>query len=647
MTRAIGPRVGMPPEAMLPLSIVGLAWVPVGLVASVWTAGHAASWATGHGWAGPQLTFKWGLELVKKGPAPFWASTPVGLIWGLAAAMVLVVAGLPLVLFLRWQARRPAPGDPLGSLAQPADVASLAPLGVATKAVKLRPSLAGMKPKAVPPEQAGLPLGLLRPAGIQLRSTWEDVAVVFMAPRSGKTSEVAVPQVLSAPGALVVTSNKSDLWAITAELRAKATGQRVWVFDPQRITHAPQTWWWNPLRGVTTVEAAQRLTSHFIAEVRGDEKREFWSSAAEDVLASLFLAAGSSGRTLAEVYDWLNKPTNPVPVDLLRAAGHAASASGLAGRQGGAEETREGVYETARTAAKCLRDPAIMEWVLPPPFDLDEFETAKFAATRETLYLLSKEAAGGAAPLVAAFADRVMQDATVLAERRGGRLDPPLVVVLDEAANICKIADLPQQYSHLGSRGIPVVTILQSYPQGVRVWGETGMDTLWAASTVKVIGAGLDDEEFLEKVSRLIGDHDVTTRGVHQGGGNQGENLTLRRQRILAVEDLRQLRKGTAILFATGCRPAMLNMQPWYRGPRKKEIGDAEKRALAGLTARAQAAGGEAPATGDGELAKANGDSRAITGEGSEGHWTDEALAGTPVAAGGGRGGRRGARRRN
>ncbi len=43
--------------------------------------------------------------------------------------------------------------------------------------------------------------------------------------------------------------------------------------------------------------------------------------------------------------------------------------------------------------------------------------------------------------------------------RSGGRLDPPMVVVLDEAANICRIADLPELYSHLGSRGmVPVIT---------------------------------------------------------------------------------------------------------------------------------------------------------------------------------------------
>lgn len=38
-----------------------------------------------------------------------------------------------------------------------------------------------------------------------------------------------------------------------------------------------------------------------------------------------------------------------------------------------------------------------------------------------------------------------------------------LRAVLDEAANICKIADLPDLYSHLGSRGITPYVILQSY----------------------------------------------------------------------------------------------------------------------------------------------------------------------------------------
>jgi type IV secretory pathway TraG/TraD family ATPase VirD4 len=180
-----------------------------------------------------------------------------------------------------------------------------------------------------------------------------------------------------------------------------------------------------------------------------------------------------------------------------------------------------------------------------------------------------------------------MQDAIALAERRGGRLDPPLLVVLDEAANICKIADLPRLYSHLGSRGIVPVTILQSYPQGEGVWGKTGMETLWAAATVKLVGPGLDDDAFLERISRLVGDHDVPTRALHYASGSNGENISLRRQRILPPEELRQLPKGTAVLFATGARAALVELQPWYRGPRAAELTAASDAALAALTQRA------------------------------------------------------------
>ena len=209
-----------------------------------------------------------------------------------------------------------------------------------------------------------------------------------------------------------------------------------------------------------------------------------------------------------------------------------------------------------------------MSWVTPSASPVVEFDPAEFVHSREALYLLSKDGAGAAAPLVAALTDRVMRDALRAAERAGGRLDPPMIVVLDEAANVCRIADLPELYSHLGSRGVLPVTILQSYKQGTRVWGEHGMDALWSAATCKLLGAGLDDARLVDDVSRLVGDHDVPVRSISRGDGRATESVSLRRERVLPPEDIRALPKGTALLLATGCRPAMVDLQPWYAGPR-------------------------------------------------------------------------------
>jgi hypothetical protein len=154
--------------------------------------------------------------------------------------------------------------------------------------------------------------------------------------------------------------------------------------------------------------------------------------------------AGAGGRDLTDVYAWLNDPALTAPIDLLRAAGHTAAASALLGRVHGAPETRDGVYETARTATQ--RPARRRHSRLGHPTSI--------ATSRQSASMLSRDGAGAAAPLVAALTDRILRHAVRAAEARGGRLDPPLVLVLDEAANVCRIADLPDPYSHLGSRGI-------------------------------------------------------------------------------------------------------------------------------------------------------------------------------------------------
>jgi type IV secretory pathway TraG/TraD family ATPase VirD4 len=165
------------------------------------------------------------------------------------------------------------------------------------------------------------------------------------------------------------------------------------------------------------------------------------------------------------------------------------------------------------------------------------------------------------------------------AELAGGRLDPPMVLILDEAANICRIADLPDLYSHLGSRGMVPVTILQSYQQGVSVWGEPGMAALWGAATRKVIGAGIDDPRLTRDLATLVGQHDVPVRSASYGDGRASEQISLRRQDIMQAADIRALPPGTALLLATGARPALIQLRPWYTGPDADRITAAIRRA--------------------------------------------------------------------
>ena len=306
-----------------------------------------------------------------------------------------------------------------------------------------------------------------------------------------------------------------------------------------------------------------------------------WGPAAQTLLTCLFLAAATSGRTLDDVAMWLDQPAMPAPAGLLQKAGFGALASSLLGTQNGAPETRDGIYETARTAAKALRDDEVMKWVTPQP-GLPSFRPAELLRGTGTLYLLS-ESLAYAAPLIAAVTDGVLRTGIRLAQMAGGRLDPPVPVVLDECANICRIADLPNLYSYLGSPRLCPVTILQSYEQGEAVWGRPGCPRCGARPPCKLVGAGVDSPRLARDLATLVGQHDVPVRSITLGEGRgASENISLRRQDILEAADIAALGQGLALLLTSGNRPALLRLRNWFTGPqRRRDPGRGRPRAAA------------------------------------------------------------------
>ena len=597
MARAISAPGGAGAGGVGPWLIPAAAALALAGAGALWVAGGIASLIAGAGWVWPPFALTTFIDVIRTGTASAWpAADPrvLAVCAALLAAIVVVPGGIAAVVFF---SRQPAADDPRRSLARSSHLAAMLPRAAAARAIRLRPTLAKAKAKdllRVDPGQVGVALGHLGRAGKgpAIFASFEDVAVAFMAPRSGKTTALAVPIVLAAPGAVVLTSNKTEGWKETAALRAARTGERVWVFDPQSIARARQDWWWNPLANLTSVADASRLAGHFVTTVEG-EKKDIWGPAAKELLANLLLAAAVSGHTLVDVYEWLADEATPVPRGILAEAGYELIARTLRSTQDSPPETRGSVYFTARAATQCLRDAAITAWVTPPHPEeaMVAFDPTAFPTTAQTLYLLSKDEGGSAGPLVAALTDAVLRAGVRAAEQRAGRLDPPMVLVLDEAANICRIADLPALYSHLGSRGIVPLTILQSYSQAEGVWGATGTKALWGAATIKLIGAGMDDASFAEDISKLVGDHDVATISHSTGsarGGGPSSTRTTRSQRILPPARIRALPKGSALLLATGIKPAMLTLAPWYDGPNAAQITAAAKAAEAGVAQRAR-----------------------------------------------------------
>ncbi|MFI5934083.1 TraM recognition domain-containing protein [Actinoplanes sp. NPDC051494] len=562
--------------------IPGFALANVIVLGVTWLGGTAGHAVTGNGWHPPPFTGSVYRRILTGDVTAVWPGSSPYVIYG-GAALTFAVIVLPLLIAgikVYGRVTKTKSG-----LAGRRELLSMMPEQAAIRARDLRPSLKGIR--KLEPDDTGNLLGNLDPDGPELRSSYEDVELDLMAPRAGKSTGIAIPRLLRARGAVLLTSNKSDVFTVTRQERAKVG--TVWTFDPQGIAHTPRDMWWDMLASCDTIEGARRLAGHFVSSVNDDSsKKDFWISAAQNTLTALFLAACRGRRSVTELLGWLADPADRTPVDILRDVGMQAMAEQLQGTVRGAVETRDGIYETARQCVACLLDPEILAWVSPDRHR-PEFIPAQHVIGRDTLYLLSKDGGGSAAGVIAGLADMTLRAGVVAAERMGGRLDPPMTAVLDEAANVCRISDLPDLYSHLGSRGINVVTLLQSYRQGARVWGEPGMDALWSAATIKLLGAGLDDADFVEKISRLVGQKDVATSSRSRSRDGSSHSVSYRQESILPADKIRALPKGTALLLATGVRPALIRLRPWYKEPNAGPISQATKEEVDAITQRAAA----------------------------------------------------------
>lgn len=423
----------------------------------------------------------------------------------------------------------------------------------------------------------GLPIARTVHQPRELYSSFEDVCILIAGPRTGKTTSWVVPRILAAPGAVIATSNKRDILDATRYVR-EDRGHSTWIFDPQAIASTRQEWWWNPLTYVRSIADAQDLAKVFDDCVReaGAAKSAYFDTEGRNLVANLLMAASlKQDADITQVLRWLNNPQDDEPAALLRQHGYAMAGESVDAQYNLVAETRSGVFGTAQQLVSFLTNEHVVRWVTPPAeAGIPHFDTDGFVRSTDTLYLLSQEGKGNATAIVTALTVAVNEAAKEYSQTCGGRVPTPIYICLDEAANVCKWGELPDMYSHFGSRGVCVDTILQSWSQGKDVWGEAGINKLWSASNVKVYAGGVSEVAFLQTISELIGDHYIDSRQVSSSA--QGTSVSTSRQsqqrRISTVAELAALPTGRAWVFASTARAVLCQTVPWFESKIAKDV---------------------------------------------------------------------------
>lgn len=402
--------------------------------------------------------------------------------------------------------------------------------------------------------------------GRRLLAAEERASVIAIAPTGGhKTTGLAIPALLEWQGPVLATSIKSDLLRDTLA-RRRSLGE-VMVFDPAQVTGLPSARS-TPLWGAGTWRGAMRLSHWLTAAARisssGMQDADFWFQAAEKLISPLLFAAATGELTMAHIVRWVDdgpEASEEEVLGLLKGAGVEEAERAYLATQNREERQRSSIYTTAEMTLGAYADPKVAEETAAADYS----PTALLDGRANTLYLCAPQ--HEQERLRTIFSTVIQELLAVVYESvaaTGRPLDPPLLLLLDEAANIAPIPNLDEIASTAGGQGVQLLSVFQDVAQ-ISARFQRRAPTIVNNHRAKVFGSGISDPETLDYVSRIVGAGEFEHRS--RTAGEQGRSTTTEGEtyRDLVPPGLvRGADPGSAILVYGHLPPARVRLRPWF-----------------------------------------------------------------------------------
>jgi type IV secretory pathway TraG/TraD family ATPase VirD4 len=241
--------------------------------------------------------------------------------------------------------------------------------------------------------------------------------------------------------------------------------------------------------------------------------------------------------------------------------------------RGEANKTISTVRMTMSRALAFLADPQLAAAVLPE--NGQSLDLHSFLQQAGTLYLIAESRGEDApvAPLFACLANEIHYTAALVGSLMpGGRLDPPLLMALDEVTQICPVP-VPSWLADSGGKGIQIITVAHGEAQLRARWGADGARVIMDTSGAKIWLPGISDTHTLEAASTLCGTTAMKETGPWLDR-DHGRQDYFARHPVMTPEMIRQLPAGHALVIRGGHSPVIARLpmawkDPAYRAARR------------------------------------------------------------------------------
>lgn len=403
-------------------------------------------------------------------------------------------------------------------------------------------------------------------------------SVIVLGPaQSLKTSGLAVPAVLEWDGPVLAACMKSDLIRHTMSQRWQRGD--VYLYDPAAVTGLDASTW-SPLGRCTTWQGAYRMARSLVDSGRGvgqgTPDADFLLNAAATLLAALMLAAATSDRFMGDVVRWVQRRERAEVTAALSVAGEPAASDAMQLISSLTEQHRSQVYAAVLGVIAAYSDPSVREGVLTNQLSAERLLDGR-ANTAYVCAPAHEQRRLG--PVFVALVQDVIDLAYERSTQLGRPLDPPLLVVLDDAATSAALPQLDVYAATAANRGVQLVTTFRHMSQMQARYGDRA-EVLLNNHRAKVILSGITDQATLGVLSHLLEDETVRSLAAPSAAGAAAKDGDSLRTRYPSPgEALRRIAPGQGVLLYGHLPPAHLSLRPWFRDRRMvAKVSDASAR---------------------------------------------------------------------
>lgn len=394
--------------------------------------------------------------------------------------------------------------------------------------------------------------------------------------RSGKGINVVIPNLLHYQDSMFVPDPKGELASVTAKHRAQTFGQKVRVLNPWGLHGLPQDRF-NPLDFLIAVhdDAGQRrglgdevaaLALQLIPEPE-DARNRFFREGSRKLLRAFMLHFASRAQpercTLAELWRTLQSAARMEATLVEMAASEALGgvvaelAEDIARTLEKNPESFQSFIEGA-TQAVSIFDPSgwLADSVSASDFRFEELKTG-----RVTVYVVippERIATHGT------WLGLLTKQAIAAVARQPG--NSPVLFMLDEFANMGKLAGLSESLTLLPGLGVRVWMIVQSLDQLRAVYGKETTSTILSQAEVQQFFA-VQDHGLAKTLSEALGQRTVKTTSINLGrkdGDDPGESRGEAARPLMSPDEIRLMPMTEQLLLIQSHPPIRAQRIPFW-----------------------------------------------------------------------------------